>query len=111
MLCFSTWLQLAVTHFLEAVQPITNFLTRPLQVGTKVYAEKGMTSSNAWARLTKFLKELGIYRGQSVHSIRRGNMIHRQTQLDESHKEIEEAAMCNEKNTEYYTDIHRANQV
>lgn len=42
----------------EAGQPITNFLTRPLQVGTKLYAEKGMTSSNAWARLTKFLKEL-----------------------------------------------------
>ena len=48
-----------------------------------------------------------MYTGQSVHSTRRGNMIHRQTQLDESYKEIGEAAMCNEKNATYYTDIHR----
>ena len=107
VLCFSTWLQLAVTHFAEAGQPITNFLTRPLQVGNKQYAEKGMTSSNAWARLTKFLKELGMYTGQSVHSTGRGNMVHRQTQLHESYNEIGEAGMCSEKNAKYYTDLHR----
>ena len=108
VLCLPTWLQLAVTYFAEAGQPMTNFRTRPLQVGTQLYAEKGMTSSNAWARLTKLLKDLGMYTGQSVHSTRRGNMIHRQSQLHESYKETGEAAICHEKkNAKYYADIHR----
>ncbi|DBA98223.1 TPA: hypothetical protein ACH3X1_001149 [Trebouxia sp. C0004] len=61
LLCLSTWFQLAVAQYAAAGQPITNYLTRPLQVGTKTYTEKGMTCSNAWARLTKYLKELGMY--------------------------------------------------
>ena len=66
-----------------------------------------MTSSNAWQRLTKSLKALVIYSGQSVHSARRGHTIHRQQDLHESHKEIANAAMCNEKNAKYYADVHR----
>jgi len=107
VLCLSTWLQLAVSHYAAAGQPITNHLTRPLQVGTKTYTEKGMTCSNAWARLTKYLKELGMYTGESVHSTRRGSMIHRQLQMHDTQKEIGEAAMCIEQNAKYYTDIHR----
>ena len=34
---------------------------RPLDKGTKVYAEKGMTSSAIWSRLTKYLKTYGTY--------------------------------------------------
>ncbi len=74
---FSTWFQMAVHHHAAAGQPIT----RPLGVGTKQFAEKPMTCSNAWARLTKCLKALDMYTGQSVHSTRRGNMIHRQQHL------------------------------
>jgi len=48
-----------------------------------------------------------MYTGQSVHSTRRGNMLHRQQHLQEIHKEIGEAAMCNEKNAKYYTDVHK----
>ena len=66
-----------------------------------------MTCSNAWARLTKCLKGLDMYTGQSVHSTRRGNMMHKQQHQQESHNEIGEAAMCNEKNAKYYTDVHR----
>ena len=73
IMCLSTWLQLAVHHHAAAGQPITNFLTRPLQVGTKQYAQKGMTCSNAWARLTKYFKAQAMYTGQSVHSTRRSN--------------------------------------
>ncbi len=107
VLCFTTWLQLAVQHYAAAKQPITNYLTRPLHVRNKVFAEKAMTSSNAWARLIKYLKALDMYKGQSVHSTRRGNMIHKQQQLQESNTEIAEAAMCDKKNVKYYTDIHR----
>jgi len=107
VLCFSTWLQLAVHHYAAAGQPIINFITRPLQVGTKTYAEKGMTCSNAWACLTKYLKALGVYTGQSVHSTRRGSVMHKPQQLQETHKEIAEAAMCSEKNVKWYTDMHR----
>lgn len=108
VLCFSTWLERATHHYAVAGQPITNFLTRPLQPGSKtLFAEKPMSSSNAWASLTKHLKALGIYTGQSVHSTRRGKMIHKQLNLHESHKQISEAAMCNEQNAKYYTDIHR----
>ena len=71
VLCFTTWLQLALHHYAAAGQPTTDYLTRPLQVGTKVFSEKLMTSSNVWARLTKDLKESGMYTGQSVHSTRR----------------------------------------
>ncbi len=78
-------------HHAAAGQPITNYITRPLGVGTKQFAEKPMTYSNAWARLTKCLKALDMYTGQSVHSTRRGNMIHRQQHLQESHKEIGES--------------------
>ena len=107
VMCFSTWLQLAVCHYAEAGQPITNSLTRPLSVGTKRFTEQPRTCSNAWARLTKHLKALDMYTGQSVHSTRRGNMIHRQQQRHESYRDIGEAAMCTEKNVKYYTDTHR----
>ena len=107
VLCFSTWFQKALPYYTAAGQPITNFVIRPLAVGTKLFAEKPMTCSNAWHRLTKSLKALGIYSGQSVHSTRRGHMIHKQQHLHESHKEIADAAMCNEQNAKYYTDVHR----
>ena len=107
VMCFTTWLQLAVCQYAEAGQPITNFITRPLSVGTSRFTEQPMTCSNAWARLTKHLKALDMYTGQSVHSTRRGNMIHRQQQKHESYCDIGEAAMCTEKNAKYYTDTHR----
>ena len=107
VLCFTTWLQLALHQYAVAGQPITDYLTRPLQVGTKVLSENLMTSSNVWARLSKHLKESGMYTGQSVHSTRRGNMMHQQMELHKSNQEIAEAAMCNEQNVKYYTDPHR----
>ena len=45
--------------------------------------------------------------GQHVHSTRRGKMIHRQLNWHESHKQITEAAICNEQNAKYHTDIPR----
>ena len=109
IMCFSTWLQQlqAMYHYIVAGQPITNFITRPLETGTKQFAEKPMTISNIWAQLTKALKELGMYTGQSVHSTRRGNMVHQQQHMHASYSEIGEAAMCNEKNAKYYIDLHR----
>jgi len=107
VMCFSTWFQMAVHHHAAAGQPITNYITRPRGVGTKQFAEKPMTCSNAWARSTKCLKALDMYTGQSVHSTRRGNMIHRQQHLQESHKEIGQAAMCNETYAKDCTDMHR----
>ena len=98
---------MAIHHYSEAGQPLTNFIIRPLAVGTKHFSEKPMTCSNAWARCTKYLKAMGMYTGQSVHSTRRGNMIHRQQRMQESYLGIGEAAMCNEKNAKYYTDTHR----
>ena len=90
LLCLSTWLQLAVAQYAAAGQPITNYLTRPLQVGTKTYTEKDMTCSNAWTRLTKYLKELGMYTGQSVHSTKGGSMIHKQLQIiSASHSKLQ----------------------
>ena len=83
------------------------FLTRPSAVGTKRFAEKPMTCSNAWQRLTKSLKALGIYSGQRVHSTSRGHMIHKQQHLHESHKEIADAAMCNEQNAMYHAKVRR----
>lgn len=107
MLCFTTWLQQALHHYAAAGQSITDYLTRPLQVGTKVFSKKLMTSSNVWARLPKHLKEPGVYSGQSVHSTRRETMMHQQVELHKSNQEIAEAAMCNEQNVKYYTDPHR----
>ena len=107
VLCCASWLQMAVHHYAAAGQPITNFITRPLVVGTNRFAEKLMTSSDTWARLTQGLKALGMYTGQSVHSTRRGTMIHRQQHMQATHQELGEAAMCNEKNAKYYTDVHR----
>ena len=66
-----------------------------------------MTCSNAWARSTKYLKELGTYTGQSVHSTRKGSMIVAQLQMHDTLKEIGEAALCSEQNAKYYTNIHR----
>ena len=75
-LCFASWLQLAIHSYHAAGQPITNFLTRPLLKGTKDFVEEAMSCSNTWARLTGQLKAQGIYTGQSVHSTRRGKMMH-----------------------------------
>ena len=47
-------------------------------------------------RPTKYLKALDMYTG--VHGTRRSKMIVWQSQLYKSHKEIGEAAMCNEQN-------------
>ena len=109
-LCFSSWLQLAIYSYHAAGQPITNFLTRPLLKGTTQFAEKGMSCSNTWARLTGQLKAQGMYTGQSVHSTRRGKMMH-QLQQQQTHKEIGEAAMCNEANARYYTNLHRPTRI
>ena len=40
-------------------QPIANFLTWPLDKGTQVYAEKGVTSNAIWLGLTKYLNDFG----------------------------------------------------
>lgn len=62
-------------------QPITNYIIRPLGAGTKQFAVKPITCSNAWpmlgpwACLTKCLKALNMYTGQSVHIT---GMVHRQ---------------------------------
>ena len=72
IMCFSTWLQLAVTAYEEAQQPITNYLLRPLAKGTQTFAEKGMTSNAIWGRFTAHLKPMDIYNGESVHSTWRG---------------------------------------
>ena len=59
ILYLCTWLQLAVHHHAAAGQPITRFLARPLQLNTKQYGKKGMTCSNAWARLNQVLESTG----------------------------------------------------
>ena len=66
-----------------------------------------MTSNAIWARLTKYLKDYGMYTGQSVHSTRRGSMIHQRVELQASVPDVAQAAMCSEKIAEYYTDLHR----
>ena len=70
LMCFSTWLQLAVAAHEDAKHPITNFTMRPLHKGTKVFADKGMTSCAFHARFTHHLKESNMYAGESVHSTR-----------------------------------------
>ena len=109
ILCFSVWLQQATYCYAAAVQPITKSITRPLEVGTKQFAEKLMTTSNTWDRLTKGLKKLGMYtgHGQNGHNARRGNMIHQQQHIHASYSEIGMTAMCNENNAKYYTEVHR----
>ena len=106
-MCLSVWLPLAIVHYAAAGQPITNFITRPLQIGSKLFAEKPMTTSSTWARLVKMLKQLNMYTGQSVHSTTRGKMIYQQQELHASNAEIAEAAMRNEGNLKYYTDMHK----
>ena len=106
-MCFSSWFQLAVHHYAAVGQPITNFITKPLSVGTKQFAEKLVTSSNTWAQLIQGLKVLDVYTGQSVHSTRRVSMIHKQQHMHATHEKIGAAAMCNEKNAKYNTDVHR----
>ena len=38
LMCFTTWLQLAITAYKEAQQPITNYIVGPLQKGTQTFA-------------------------------------------------------------------------
>ena len=92
VMCFTTWLQLAVQAYEEDMQPITNYFVRPLQKGTKVFAEKGMSSSAIWARFTTHLKATSLYTGQSVHSTRRGN-IESTAQQGASIEDVQDAAM------------------
>ena len=37
IMCFTTWLQLAINAYEEAQQPITNHIVRPLQKGTQLF--------------------------------------------------------------------------
>lgn len=103
----STWLQQAMHRHALAGQPITSFIIRPLELGTKQLAEKLITISNTWARLTKGLKALGINAGQSVHNTRRGNVVHQQHYMHARNSETGKAAMCSLKKAKYDTDMHR----
>ena len=107
VLCFSFWLQLLVPAHTAAGQPITNYITRPLNSSGKVFSELPMSSSATWARLTKYLKEYGMYTGQSVHSTRRGSMLHHKEVQQATYEDIGEAAMCTKETAKYYTDRHR----
>ena len=96
LLCFTTWLQLAVPAYEDARQPITNYVVRPLNRGSKTFAEKCMTSSAIWARFTHHLKVNHMYNGESVHSTRRGSMIEA-SQNNASIEEVQEQAMIRSK--------------
>ena len=96
LLCFTTWLQLAVPAYEEAKQPITNHVVRPLGRGSKTFAEKCMTSSAIWARFTHHLKVNNMYNGESVHSTRRGSMIEA-SQQNASIEQVQEQAMIRSK--------------
>ena len=96
LLCFTTWLQLAVPAYEEAKQPITNHVVRPLGRGSKTFAEKCMTSSAIWARFTHHLKVNNMYNGESVHSTRRGSMIEA-SQENASIEQVQEQAMIRSK--------------
>ena len=60
-----------------------------------------MTCYAIWARLTKYLEAYGMYTGQSVHSTRRGSIIHQKDQMQATVSEVARAAMCSEKIAEY----------
>ncbi len=59
VLCCSSWLVLLYHARLAAGQPITNYITRPLNSSGnssgKIFTEAPMSSSATWARLTKYL--------------------------------------------------------
>lgn len=107
VLCFSSWFALLSHAHLAAGQPITNYITRPLNSSGKVFSEAPMSSPATWARLTKYLKEYGMYKGQSVHSTRRGSMLHHKEVHQATFADIGEAAMCTQETAKYYTDRHR----
>ncbi|KAL0040328.1 hypothetical protein WJX77_003603 [Trebouxia sp. C0004] len=111
VLCCSSWLVLLSHAHLAAGQPITNHITRPLNSSGKVFTEAPMSSSATWARLTKYLKEYGMYKGQSVHSTRRGSMLHHKEVHQATFDDIGEAAMCTKETAKYYTDRHRPTRV
>ena len=75
IMCFTTWLQLAVESSEDLKQPITNYIGRPLQRGTKVFAEKSMSSSAIARRFNAHLKAIEQYTSETVHNTRRGKMI------------------------------------
>ncbi len=107
VLCCSSWLVLLSHAHLAAGQPITNYITRPLNSSGKIFTEAPMSSSATWARLTKYLKEYGMYKGQSVHSTRRGSMLRHKEVHQATFDDIGEAAMCTKETAKYYTDRHR----
>ena len=108
IMCFTTWLQLAVSAYEEANQPITNHIVRPLHKGTHIFAEKGMTSSAIWGRFTAHLKAMDVYNGESVHSTRRGKMIESTIVHQASIEDVQTAAMIRTKQVaEKYIDISR----
>lgn len=111
VLCFSSWFILLCHAHLAAGQPITNYITRPLNSSGKVFSEAPMSSSATWARLTKHLKQYGMYKGQSVHSTRRGSMLHHKEAHQASYDDIGEAAMCTKDTAKYYTDRHRPTRI
>ena len=82
------WLLLCLAHILDTLD-----LVRPLLKGTSTFAEKGMDASSIWQRLAKHLKDCNMYAGQSVHSIRRGKMMHINNQPNGGWEEAGEAAM------------------
>lgn len=108
LMCFTTWLQLAITAYEEAQQPITSYIVRPLQKGTQTFAEKGMTSSAMWGRFTAHLKSMDMCNGENVHSTTRGKMIEASIVHQETIEQVQAAAMIKTKQVaERYIDLSR----
>ena len=111
VLCFSSWFLLLSHAHMGAGHPSTNYITRPQAPSGKAFVEGPMSSSATWARLIKHLKQYGMYKGQSVHTARRGSMLHHKEAHQASYAEVGEAAMCSEETAKYDTDRHRPTRI
>ena len=66
------WLHILLHCSQEAGTPISNILLRPETRDKAGFQEKFLQNPSLHGRLTKLLKQLQLYEGESLHSFRRG---------------------------------------
>jgi hypothetical protein len=72
--CFVHRLINFLSHSQGAGYPITGYLFRPCTADKKSFKEQACSSSSLCHSLQKYLRQAGLFAGETMHSLRRGGM-------------------------------------
>ena len=92
-LCPVRWLAFMAATAFEAGSPVTTYLFRTFNRKAKTFNSVSLDSNALAQAFVKKLKQYGLYKGQSLHSLRRGSMQHAVYEDHQTRHVVAEAAL------------------